>query len=125
MKHLVSLLAPLLLIAAPAAQPDQRFVATAYSATGLTTSGEYTHRHVVAADPNILPLGTRIKISRAGKYSGEYVVADTGGRIVGNKVDIYLPALRNARSLARRSSASEFSNSGMAHIRLQSRQIKP
>jgi len=101
-KHLVCLLAPLLLIAAPADQPDQRFVATAYSATGLTTSGEYTHRHVVAADPNILPLGTRIKISRAGKYSGEYVVADTGGRIVGNKVDIYLPSTQECKKFGKK-----------------------
>jgi 3D (Asp-Asp-Asp) domain-containing protein len=69
-----------------------RFVATAYSVTGITASGEYTHRHVVAADPTILPIGTRIKISRAGRYSGEYVVADTGAKIVGRKLDIYLPS---------------------------------
>ena len=69
-----------------------RFVATAYSVTGITASGEYTHRHVVAADPAILPIGTRIKISRAGRYSGEYVVADTGAKIVGRKLDIYLPS---------------------------------
>ncbi len=68
------------------------FIATAYSVTGITASGEYTHRHVVAADPTILPMGTRIKIRRAGKYSGEYVVADTGEKIVGRKLDIYLPS---------------------------------
>jgi len=70
---------------------DGRYVATAYSVTGITTSGEYTHRHVVAADPDILPIGSRIKIRHAGKYSGEYVVADTGQKIVGRKLDIYLP----------------------------------
>ncbi|MDQ2842944.1 MAG: 3D domain-containing protein [Acidobacteriota bacterium] len=58
----------------------------------MTASGEYTHRHVVAADPSILPLGSRIKIGRAGKYSGEYVVADTGEKIVGRKLDLYLPS---------------------------------
>ncbi len=71
---------------------DGKFVATAYSVTGITASGEYTHRHVVAADPAILPIGTRIKIRRAGRYSGEYVVADTGTKIVGRKLDIYLPS---------------------------------
>jgi rare lipoprotein A len=72
--------------------PSGKFVATAYSVTGITASGEWTHRHVVAADPAILPIGSRIKIRRAGRYSGEYVVADTGTKIVGRKLDIYLPS---------------------------------
>jgi len=68
------------------------YVATAYSDHGVTASGEYTHRHIVAADPNVLPLGTRIKIKNAGRYSGEYVVADTGAKIVGRRLDIYIPS---------------------------------
>ncbi len=82
-------------VAFAAPRPERlngKFIATAYSVTGITASGEYTHRHVVAADPAILPIGTRIKIRRAGKYSGEYVVADTGTKIVGRKLDIYLPS---------------------------------
>lgn len=67
------------------------YVATAYSVTGITASGEWTHRHVVAADPDILPLGTRLKIKRAGRYSGEYVVADTGEKVQGRRLDIYMP----------------------------------
>jgi 3D (Asp-Asp-Asp) domain-containing protein len=59
--------------------------------TGITASGEWTHRHVVAADPDILPLGTRLKIKRAGRYSGEYVVADTGEKVQGRKLDLYMP----------------------------------
>lgn len=102
MKHLALLLVPLLSIGVLAAQPDQTFVATAYSATGLTTSGQYTHRHIVAADQNILPLGTRIKITRAGKYSGEYVVADTGGKITGRKVDIYLPNTEECKKFGKK-----------------------
>lgn len=70
---------------------DGRYVATAYSQTGITASGEYTHRHIVAADPDILPIGSRIKIRNAGKYSGEYVVADTGQKIQGRRLDIYMP----------------------------------
>ncbi|HXR79255.1 MAG TPA: 3D domain-containing protein [Bryobacteraceae bacterium] len=68
------------------------YTATAYSEHGITASGEYTHRHVVAADPDVLPLGTRIKIKGAGRYSGEYVVADTGAKIVGRRLDIYMPS---------------------------------
>lgn len=73
------------------------FEATAYSQSGVTASGEYTHRHIVAADPKVLPLGTRIKIRWAGKYSGEYVVADTGAKIEGRRLDIYMPSVANAK----------------------------
>jgi 3D (Asp-Asp-Asp) domain-containing protein len=68
------------------------YVATAYAVTGITASGEWTHRHVIAADPTILPIGSRIRVERAGRYSGEYVVADTGAAIVGRKLDIYMPS---------------------------------
>ena len=76
---------------APSKQTNGRYTATAYSVSGKTASGEQTHRHVIAADPAILPIGSRIQVRRAGKYSGEYVVADTGEKIVGRKLDIYLP----------------------------------
>lgn len=79
-----------LLEAAPV--PNGTYRATAYAQSGVTASGELTHRHVVAADPDILPLGSRIKIRRAGKYSGEYVVADTGAKIQGRRLDIYMPS---------------------------------
>jgi 3D (Asp-Asp-Asp) domain-containing protein len=81
---------------------DGPYIATAYAQQGLTASGEYTHRHVVAADPDILPLGTRIKITRAGRYSGEYVVADTGGKIQGRKLDIFLPDEAACRKFGKR-----------------------
>jgi 3D (Asp-Asp-Asp) domain-containing protein len=69
-----------------------RYVATAYSQTGITASGQWTHRHVVAADPEVLPIGTRIKIQHAGRYSGEYVVADTGAKVSGRRLDLYVPS---------------------------------
>lgn len=69
-----------------------RYVATAYSQSGITASGQWTHRHVVAADPAVLPIGTRIKIKHAGRYSGEYVVADTGAKVEGRRLDLYVPS---------------------------------
>lgn len=86
----------------PPASVNGRFVATAYSVTGTTASGQYTHRHVVAADPDILPIGSRIKVKRAGKYSGEYVVADTGEKIVGRKLDLYLPSTAECRKFGKK-----------------------
>jgi 3D (Asp-Asp-Asp) domain-containing protein len=69
------------------------YIATAYAQKGITASGLLVHQHVVAADPDLLPVGTRIKIKHAGRYSGEYVVADTGDKIQGRKLDIYLPSV--------------------------------
>src|ERR1700761_2716011 len=74
--------------------PNGTYRATAYAQSGVTASGELTHRHVVAADPDVLPIGSRIKIRRAGRYSGEYVVADTGGKIQGRRLDIYMASTR-------------------------------
>ena len=79
------------------------YLATAYSVSGITASGESTHRHVVAADPALLPIGSRIKIRRAGKYSGEYVVADTGEKIVGRRLDIYMPHSAECKKFGKRS----------------------
>ncbi len=99
-------LIPLLLTGSMAtAEPSNingRYIATAYSVSGKTASGEYTQRHIVAADPTILPIGSVIKIKHAGRYSGEYVVADTGVKIVGRKLDIYIPSTRAAMKFGRK-----------------------
>jgi 3D (Asp-Asp-Asp) domain-containing protein len=69
----------------------QTFTATAYSVEGETASGKQTREgRTVAADPDILPVGTRIQIAGAGPYSGEYVVHDTGPKIRGREVDIFI-----------------------------------
>ena len=100
MKHWSKYRVLSLLLAAPLFANDAHtplngtYIATAYAQHGITASGEYVHRHVVAADPAILPIGTRIKIKRAGRYSGEYVVMDTGDKIEGRKLDIYMPSAR-------------------------------
>lgn len=81
----------------PATAPaDGRYLATAYNITGVTASGLYTHRHIVAADPDVLPLGTIIQVTNAGSYSGEYVVGDTGEKIQGRHIDIFIPTLKAA-----------------------------
>ncbi len=79
-----------------------RFLATAFSAKGITAAGTKTKIGVVAADPDSLPLGTRIRVTGAGRYSGTYLVADTGGRIEGRHIDIYLPSAHAARRFGRR-----------------------
>jgi 3D (Asp-Asp-Asp) domain-containing protein len=76
------------------------FQATAYCLKGRTASGVNTRPGVIAADPRVLPLGTVVHI-RAGRYTGTYTVLDTGGRIKGHTIDIYLPDYVEAKRFGR------------------------
>ena len=78
------------------------FEATAYSIEGRTAAGTRARRGIVAADPAVLPLGSRIRVLDAGRYSGEYVVEDTGAAIDGHAIDIYLASGREAKRFGRR-----------------------
>lgn len=78
------------------------FSATAYCLRGRTASGAGVRRGIVAADPRVLPLGTRIYLN-AGGYSGNYIVADTGGAVRGRKLDIWVPNCSEAIKFGRRS----------------------
>jgi 3D (Asp-Asp-Asp) domain-containing protein len=79
----------------------QIYTATAYSLPGRTASGRPVSRGLIAADPRVLPLGTRVRLD-AGSFSGEYMVADTGGAVKGRRIDIWTPTIREARQFGRR-----------------------
>jgi 3D (Asp-Asp-Asp) domain-containing protein len=79
------------------------FNATAYSIEGKTASGGQARPGIVAADPAVLPLGSRIRVHDAGPYSGEYTVTDTGRAIKGNEIDIYLRNDAEAKRFGKRS----------------------
>ena len=81
--------------------PASPYVATAYSLRGRTASGRMVSRGLIAADPSVLPLGSRVKLEHPG-YSGEYLVADTGGAIRGRRIDIWTPSTREAMRFGRR-----------------------
>ena len=78
----------------------QRFTATAYALPGRTASGHPVRRGLIAADKS-LPLGTRVRLD-AGRYSGEYIVADRGGRVRGRIIDIWVPSNGEAIRFGRR-----------------------
>ncbi|MGI9034656.1 MAG: 3D domain-containing protein [Pyrinomonadaceae bacterium] len=78
------------------------FRATAYCLKGKTAVGGAVRRGIVAADPRILPLGTRIFIN-AGAYSGSYIVADTGGAVRGKILDVWVPTCSEAVRFGRKS----------------------
>jgi 3D (Asp-Asp-Asp) domain-containing protein len=81
--------------------PATAYVATAYSLRGKTASGRMVTRGLIAADPRFLPLGSRVRLEHPG-YSGEYLVADTGGMIKGKRIDIWTPSSREAMRFGRR-----------------------
>ena len=41
--------------------------------------------NVIAVDPNVIPLGSRVFV----EGYGEAIAGDTGGAIVGNKIDVH------------------------------------
>lgn len=80
----------------------RKFVATAYCLKGKTALGHRVRTGLIAADPRILKLGSNVTID-AGSYSGTYLVSDTGGKIKGNRIDIWMPSCSEARRFGRRS----------------------
>ena len=78
--------------------------ATAYAAGGTTATGRPAKWGVVAVDPNVIPLGTKVYVETTdGKYIyGTAVAADTGGAIKGNKIDICVNTRAEAYAFGRR-----------------------
>ena len=73
---------------------DNHFEATVYNDYGLAADGTPVYSGMIAADPNVLPVGTKVYVEFSGAYSfmnGTYTVHDTGGAVVGNIVDIWVP----------------------------------
>src|SRR5579872_327166 len=87
----------------PAHRPTRyRVQATAFCLHGITAAGTRSHTGTAAADPNFLPMGTLVRIHEAGPYSGEYLITDTGGKVVGRHIDLRLPSRREARRFGKR-----------------------
>jgi 3D (Asp-Asp-Asp) domain-containing protein len=78
------------------------FVATAYCQDGRTASGAETTHGIVAADPDVLPMGTRIRVSglKRGR-DGVYRVMDTGTRVQGRRIDVFVASCAEAKRFGR------------------------
>lgn len=80
---------------------EQTFTVTAYCpcekccgeyANGYTATGEKAIQGVtIAADPDVLPMGTEIELD-----GHTYTVQDTGGAIAGNRLDLYFDSHEDA-----------------------------
>ena len=67
-------------------------VATAYTMRGTTATGIPTGPGIVAVDPSVIPLGTRMTIPGYG----EGVAADTGAAIKGLRIDVWVSSAAEA-----------------------------
>lgn len=65
---------------------------------GMTSSGAMATRGTVAADTSVIPMGSRIFVPGYGAG----VVEDTGGDIVGNRIDLWFPTHEEARAWGRK-----------------------
>lgn len=102
-------------VAAPEPPPQVvtiPFTATAYSTKGNTVKGVQTQPGIVAADPTILPLGSSIRVTEAGKYSGVYVVTDVGTAIVGHRIDIFVAEPAEAKAFGKKEVQVELMTQG-------------
>jgi peptidoglycan DL-endopeptidase CwlO len=66
--------------------------ATGYALSGTTATGVPVGWGVVAVDPGVIPLGTSMTIPGYG----EGVAADTGGSVVGARIDLWFPTRAEA-----------------------------
>ena len=94
------------------APPRMQFTATAYTIPGKTASGARTRRGICAADPSVLPFGSRIRVEDAGRYSGVYMVKDSGHKIDGREIDLYIANDAEAKRFGRRPVTVEVLASG-------------
>jgi 3D (Asp-Asp-Asp) domain-containing protein len=89
--------------ALPAPGTKLRFTATAYCKGTTTASGVNVRTGIAAADPDLLPVGSVIQVDRLGeKHNGIYTVMDTGPKVQGRHIDIYMWSCHEALALGRR-----------------------
>ncbi len=74
------------------------YLPTDGSAQGLTATGISARRGIVAVDPAVIPLGTHVYVPGYGMG----LAADTGGAIVGDKIDLCMENASEAWRFGRR-----------------------
>ena len=79
------------------------FAATAYCKGATTASGVTARTGVAAADPGLLPVGSVVNIATGDpKYNGVYTVMDTGPKVQGRLLDLYMWSCHEALRFGRR-----------------------
>ncbi len=82
---------PIPLVPAPPPVPALRFAATAYCRGTTTASGVIPRTGIAAADEDLLPVGSVIQVGLLGsRYDGVYTIMDTGPKVQGRNLDLYI-----------------------------------
>lgn len=81
------------------------FVATGYSkndadqgTTDITATGKTAVKGIIAVDPKIIPLGTTVEIKDIGVFTAD----DRGGKIKGNRIDIFFNSKEEAMDFGKK-----------------------
>jgi 3D (Asp-Asp-Asp) domain-containing protein len=83
---------------APVGSQSITVLATGYALTGHTATGLRVGWGVVAVDPSVIPLGTRLSVPGYG----EAVAADIGSGVQGSMIDVWFPSVGQAQGWGRR-----------------------
>jgi len=80
------------------ATSELKMVATAYFSGGKTATGLRARKGIVAVDPSVIPLGTKLYI----EGYGEAQAADIGSSIKGNRIDLCFDSLQECKTYGKR-----------------------
>jgi 3D (Asp-Asp-Asp) domain-containing protein len=85
----------------PGARLD--FSATAYCKGTTTASGAQVRTGIAAADDSILPVGSVVNVATDNlRYNGVYTIMDTGPRVQGRLLDLYMWSCHEALAFGRK-----------------------
>ena len=88
---------------APKAGSRLLFSATAYCKGTTTASGVGVRTGIAASDPGILPVGSVISVTTDDtKYNGIYTIMDTGPKVQGRILDVYMWSCNEALAFGRK-----------------------
>ena len=82
---------------------------TGITATGIDVRNTIYHedKRIIAVDPNVIPLGSTVKVTLVNGDSFEAVAGDTGGAIKGRRIDVLVASRDEAYRLGRMSAKVE------------------
>lgn len=87
----------------PAPGSRLMFQATAYCKGTTTASGVGVRTGIAAADPQLLPVGSVLNVAVGDdRYNGVYTVMDTGPKVQGRLLDLYIWSCHEALRFGRR-----------------------
>lgn len=88
------------------------------TATGIDVRQTIHHegRRIIAVDPNVIPLGSIVRVTLANGDEFKAIAGDTGGAIKGSRIDVLVGSKVEARRLGRQSASVEIISKGRSVV---------